>query len=80
MKIELHPHAIKQWKRISKREHIKIAKKIKQLETAPLSGKLLHGELKGFRSFKAWPYRIIYETKSSKIIVHSIAHRQSAYS
>jgi len=59
MKIELHPHAIKQWKRISKREHIKIAKKIKQLETAPLSGKLLHGELKGFRSFKAWPYRII---------------------
>lgn len=60
-------------------EKKKVIKKLLFLENNPLSGKLLTGKLEDIRSLKAWPYRILYEFKDLKVIVHRITHRQGAY-
>lgn len=64
---------------LPKIEQKKIIKKLVVLRSEPFLGKLLSGELKGFRSLKAWPYRILYEFENSRIMVHRIVHRQGAY-
>ncbi len=79
MRIEYKPEAVKQFKKIPLRELKKIIKKLELLSLYPYSGKILKGELDGLRSFRAWPYRIIYEIKNKSIIILSISHRQSAY-
>ncbi len=66
--------------RLPNTERRKIIKKLAVLYTEPLSGKPLQGELAGFYSLRAWPYRIIYQfQKPNKVIVHYISHRQGAY-
>lgn len=59
----------------------KIVKKLRQLAISPFSGKALTGELKGYYSLRAWPYRIIYQFRKDiqEIRVLSIKHRQGAY-
>lgn len=79
MKLEYKPVAVKQLKKLSPPEKNKIVKKLELLSQNPYFGKALKGELAGLRSFRAWPYRIIYEIKNKTITVLSITHRQSAY-
>jgi len=76
----LSQNAEKELARLSIKDKKKIVKKIHTLQDEPLAGKLLAGKLKGLFSFRAWPYRIIYELrKPNKIIVHRILHRQKVY-
>ncbi|MBP9690498.1 type II toxin-antitoxin system RelE/ParE family toxin [Candidatus Woesebacteria bacterium] len=57
----------------------KIIKKLRQIETAPLSGKRLSGRLREFYSLRAWPYRIIYQILNEAVwIVHSM-HGKDVY-
>ena len=51
------------------------------LEEDPFIGKKLSGEFQGIRSFRVWPYRILYEIKKKELFVFviRIAHRQGAY-
>jgi len=79
MLINLTLKAIKQLKKIPKKDKQKIMRKIKFLSQDPLIGKLLEGGFKGFRSIRAWPYRIIYKLEKNKITIFSVAHRQSVY-
>lgn len=81
MKVTLSKDAQKQYKRLPKQQQTKILKKIMGLEQNPNAGKKLEGELKGFRSLRAWPYRILYgiNKNEQRIEVHKIAHRQGAY-
>ena len=81
MKVALSKDAQKQYERLPKAQQAKVLKKILGLEQNPNSGKKLEGELRGFFSLRAWPYRILYEINKSKQIieVHKIAHRQCAY-
>jgi mRNA-degrading endonuclease RelE of RelBE toxin-antitoxin system len=81
MRVFLTPSAQKNFKRIPQQEQKKIAKKLIELENNAYTGKRLEGELKGYLSLKAWPYRILYDiNKDEQIIqVHKIAHRQGAY-
>lgn len=81
MKVALSKDAQKQYERLPKSQKIKVFKKIMGLEQNPNAGKKLEGELKGFFSLRAWPYRILYEINEDKQIiqVHKIAHRQGAY-
>ena len=71
--------AEKEFSRLPVKDKKKIVKKLRSLKTDPLSGKKLSGKLKDFLSLKAWPYRIIYEKKANKIIIHHLSHRQKAY-
>ena len=81
MQVIVTPKAQKHYERLPKNEQAKIKKKLLVLETDPLSGKKLAGELKEQRSLKAWPYRIIYymNVNEEKIYVTAIIHRQSVY-
>jgi mRNA-degrading endonuclease RelE of RelBE toxin-antitoxin system len=79
MNLILLKEAESDFKHLPKTEKKKIFKKLKFLENKPFSGKCLAGKLKGLRSLRAWPYRILYEISQSAILVHRILHRQGAY-
>lgn len=81
MHVILSKNAKKQYGHISPSEQKKIKKKLIVLETDPLAGKKLTGELLSYRSLKAWPYRIIYifNQEKEQVEVSNILHRQGAY-
>lgn len=81
MKVALSPRAEKHFLLYPKSERLKIGKKIYILEEQPFAGKILSGEFAGHRSFRAWPYRIIYSVDQKKqlVLVVDILHRQRAY-
>lgn len=81
MKVALSKDAQKQLKKLPQSEQTKVVKNLTKLEENPLAGKKLEGEFKKIYSLRIWPYRILYEinTKVSRIEVHKILHRQSAY-
>lgn len=81
LKVIITPQAAKQFKHLPTSEQTKIKKKLISLESDPLAGKKLSGELSELRSLKVWPYRIIYyiDQNEQSIFVTSILHRQGAY-
>lgn len=79
MRLEYKPEAVKQIKKLPFSQKKKIIRKIEFLAQNPYIGKNLKGELVGLKSFRAWPYRIIYEIKDNYLIILSVVHRQSAY-
>ena len=81
MNVELTDRAKHQLKKLPKDQQKKVVGKLQLLGPSPLIGKLLSGELKGLRGFRAWPYRIIYYIDLNKktIFVTDILHRQGVY-
>ena len=77
--IKYKPRVFKQLKKIPKSGQRKILRKIEVLAEDPHAGKTLQGELRGFFSIRAWPYRIIYQIEGKRIIVVSVAHRKEVY-
>lgn len=57
-------------------EKIKLA--LVSLENDPFIGKKLEGEHKGLRSYRVWPYRIIYVIRNRELVVLilRVGHRQ----
>lgn len=81
MQIQFSNQAKKDLKKIPKSEANKISRKIFEMSQLPHSGKKLTGEFKTEYSFRAWPYRIIYEiyNKDQVVFVLRIEHRQGVY-
>lgn len=79
MQLEYKSQAIKQLKRLPLREKKKVVRKLEFLVKDPWLGKPLKGELEGFYSLRAWPYRIIYKISNRAIIIFSVTHRRAAY-
>lgn len=81
MNVFLAKDAQKQYKKLRKKEQTKIRKRLEFLSQNPYTGKKLEGILKGRRSIRAWPYRIIYSINESnkRVEVSEIIHRQGAY-
>lgn len=81
MLVILSKSAQKEYQQLPKTDQSKILKRLHLLETEPLSGKKLMGELNDMRSLRAWPYRIIYiiNTSQKRIEILKIAHRQGVY-
>ena len=81
MRVLLSKTAQKQYQKLSPNEGKKIKKKLNSLESDQLTGKKLAGELKLFRSLRAWPYRIIYYINEveDRVEVVDIEHRQGVY-
>ncbi len=80
-KVLLRKKVHRELKKIDKRYKIKILKKLARLKKKPYLGKKLVGDLKGYYSLRAWPYRIIYKVYKKKLIVFviDIGHRQGVY-
>jgi mRNA-degrading endonuclease RelE of RelBE toxin-antitoxin system len=51
------------------------------IERDPFCGKKLSGELRGLFSFRAWPYRILYQIQRGLllVIVISVGQRKDVY-
>ena len=79
--VTITPKARKQLSRLPKDKQFQIDRKIPFLRDNPLLGKMLEGELAGYRSVRVWPYRIIYSINKvrQQVEVSSILHRQGAY-
>jgi len=58
---------------------LKIINHIKKLHELPESGKPLRYELKGHRSIRIPPFRIIYRLEEDKIIINCFDHRKDIY-
>lgn len=79
MKLRYKKKAIKQLKKLPKRERLKVVRKLEMLRAKPTLGKSLMGEYRGMRSAKAWPYRILYQVGKKTVMMISVVHRQGAY-
>ncbi|PIN72704.1 hypothetical protein COV21_01325 [Candidatus Woesearchaeota archaeon CG10_big_fil_rev_8_21_14_0_10_45_5] len=58
---------------------IKVIKHIKKLAALPESGKPLSYELKGHRSVRVPPFRIVYRLERERIIINCFDHRKDVY-
>lgn len=81
MKLVLKDEAVKRLKRIGSAEKIKAKRKIYSLLSDPFQGKMLMGKLKGLRSVKAWPLRIVYtfDPVEQVIQIETIDYRGRVY-
>lgn len=81
MKLVLKDEAVKRLKRIGAAEKLKAKKKVYGLLADPFQGKVLTGKLKGFRSLRAWPLRIIYtfDPVDQIIQIETIDYRGNVY-
>ncbi len=81
MKVILSKEAQKSYTHFPISEQKKVKKRLFSLQNNPYSGKKLEGKLFGYRSIRAWPYRIIYHVneKEQTVEVSNILHRQGAY-
>ena len=81
MEITYKSEALKNLKKIGAKYLSKIRRKILTLGYNPLSGKLLQGQLKGYRCLRAWPLRIIYtyNPKTKTIIIETVDYRGDVY-
>jgi addiction module RelE/StbE family toxin len=70
----------KEFKRIKdKQTRLKLIKHLKKLEQLPESGKPLKYKLKGHRSIRIPPFRIIYRIEKNSIIINCFDHRKEVY-
>ena len=70
----------KEFKKIKdKSTRIKIINQLKKLALLPESGKPLQYNLKGHRSIRIPPFRIIYRLEKDKIIINCFDHRKDVY-
>jgi len=81
MELQYRLSASKQLKEIGVKDLKKVQRKIRFLLDNPLEGKLLQGELKGYRSLRAWPLRIIYtfDSNSKMITIETVDYRGDVY-
>ena len=81
-KIRLSKEADKAYEKLPSPERKKIDKMLFRISQDPFrSSKKLQGEFAGLYAVRAWPYRITFtlSTKTRKVFIVSIAHRQSIY-
>lgn len=80
-KIVVPKKAQKELEKIDRRYKSRILIALKILSENPFLGKNLGGEYSGQRSYRVWPYRIIYEIHKNElvILIIRIKHRQGAY-
>jgi len=57
----------------------RISSQLLDLEVQPEAGKRLHGNLKGLFSLRIGDYRVVYEIRKDKVILHMVEHRRSVY-
>ena len=70
----------KEFKRIKdKQTRLHLIKHLKKLEQLPESGKPLQYKLKGHRSIRIPPFRIIYRIEKDSIIINCFDHRKDVY-
>jgi mRNA interferase RelE/StbE len=80
MKIIFSENFKKDFKKIKdKKSRIKIIKQLQKLSENSEVGKPLRYKLKGYRTIRIKPFRIIYKIENNRIIINNFEHRSSVY-
>tara|TARA_Y100000310_G_scaffold337112_1_gene423320 strand:- start:9 stop:254 length:246 start_codon:yes stop_codon:yes gene_type:complete len=80
MKILFSDEFKKEFKKIKNKDiRLKIIKQLKKLDQSPKSGKPLRYDLKGHRTIRVAPYRIVYRIEKDSIIINCFDHRKDVY-
>jgi addiction module RelE/StbE family toxin len=80
MKIIFSENFKKDFKKIKdKKSRIKIIKQLQKLSKNSEAGKPLRYKLRGYRTVRIKPFRIIYKIENKQIIVNNFDHRSSVY-
>lgn len=70
----------KEFKKIKNKDtRLKIIKQLKKLEQVSEFGKPLRYDLKGHRTIRVVPFRIIYRIEKESIIINCFDHRKDVY-
>jgi len=79
--VRFEKRAQKELDKLSSQYQKKILATLPIIAANPFVGKKLDGELKGFYSYRVWPYRIIYKIykKVLVIVIVHIGQRQGIY-
>lgn len=80
-KVKYLKQAKKFLKKLPSPDKNKVLIKVDRLKEDPSAGKLLGGNYAGYRSLRAWPYRIIYtyDKYESVVKIILIGHRKNIY-
>jgi mRNA interferase RelE/StbE len=80
-RLKIKPSARKELKKLPQNDYCRILAAFDLIAKDPFLGKKLEGEHKGRRSFRVWPYRIIYAILEEEllVLVISVGHRQGVY-
>ncbi|NCN06676.1 MAG: type II toxin-antitoxin system RelE/ParE family toxin [Candidatus Pacebacteria bacterium] len=81
MQIVYLPKTKKHFRQLDKKQISRIINAIELLPTTPDLGKQLVGKLRGKRSLRVWPYRVVYslDQKQNLIIIEAVQHRKEVY-
>lgn len=79
--VKLKPSAAHDLVRLSKTHRVRAQRALLGLQSDPEKGKKLEGDMRGLRSLRVWPLRVIYKILKSEllILVIRIGHRQGVY-
>ena len=67
--LRLTSHFDRNFRQLDEKSQLRAAREILKLESDPLIGKALHGELKGLRSLRIGDYRVIYEISGGNVVL-----------
>ncbi len=80
MKIIFSEEFRKEFKKVKDHSvRLRIINQLKKLERLPESGKPLQYNLKGHRSLRIPPFRIIYRIEQNRIVINCFDHRKDVY-
>ena len=79
--VRLSPRVERELKRLPANIYHRVLVALVSVASNPYEGKPLQGQLKGYYSYRVWPYRIIYTIikKELIVIVIRIGHRRDVY-
>jgi mRNA interferase RelE/StbE len=79
--VKIKRSALKELRRVSKPDRVRIAAAIDGLAKNPYQGTVLKGGLTGLRRIRSGNYRIIFEVRDAELIVLVVAvgHRREVY-
>lgn len=80
-RLVLKPSAAKELRELPAKDRRKVCAVLVAIERDPFCGKKLSGELRGLFSFRAWPYRILYQIQRGLllVIVIRVGQRKDVY-
>ena len=80
MEIQFSDEFAKEYRKLTdKATRLRIIARIRKLALLPESGKPLSHRLKGYRTVRIPPYRIIYRLEGDRLIINCFDHRKSVY-
>ena len=79
--IRIKRSAVRELRRLSKEDRVRIVEAVDRLAENPFLGSALKGDLRGLRRLRVGDYRVLYEVQDDALVVLVIrvAHQREAH-